>query len=64
MTICRVYPVFVGDRRIEVRVHGASVVDPTTLEAIRELVEAVARAKRSGVSCEVLDPDVPQKVQP
>lgn len=64
MTLCRVYPVFVAGKRIEVRVHGAQIVDPATLEAIRELVEAVARAKRSGVSCEVIDQDVPQKVQP
>lgn len=56
-TICRVYPVFVAGKRIEVRVHGLMALTPATQKAIFELVGAVEKLKRLDVACEVLDPD-------
>lgn len=57
MSICRVYPVFVGGKRIEVRVHGLMAITPATQKAIVELVGAVEKLKRLDVACEVIDPD-------
>ena len=64
MSICRVYPVFVAGKRIEVRLHGAMVLNPPTQAAILELVQSIVRLKQLDIGCEVADPDVPQKVQP
>lgn len=64
MSLCRIYPVLVAGKRIEVRVHGMLAMTPASQKAIQELVEAVAKLKHLDIGCEVADPDVPQKVQP
>lgn len=61
--ICRVYPVMVAGKRLEVRVHGLLAMTPATQVAIQELVEAVARVKQLDLGVHVVDPDVSQQVQ-
>lgn len=58
MSLCRVYPVFVGKDRVEVRVHGLLAMTPATQAAVRELVEAIAKLKRLDLGCEIVDPTV------
>lgn len=59
--ICRVYPVMVAGKRLEVRVHGLLAMTPATQKAIQELVEAVARVKHLDLGVHVVDPDVEHK---
>jgi hypothetical protein len=61
MSICRVYPGFVANKRIEVRVHGLLAMTPATQVAIQELVEAVAKVKQLDLGVHVVDPDVEHK---